>query len=617
VTIIAHSNGGLVTKALIQKLHDINDPLYDDIDNAILVAVPQLGTPEAVSNILHGDTIGYGGVVMSAERFRDLARNMPGAYQLLPSRNYMTSAGESVATPFVTFENGTATAAFTAAYGNTITDTDSLGKFLRGDDGRGTPSYKDLNSPTVLSATLLADATHAHALIDDVWQFSTGTMVYQIAGWGEPTLAELHYRTVQSCDRIDTITVNGYRRYYCGLWGSHLTLDPIEVLDGDGTVVVPSALALSTSTERVKRFWVDLFAYNDPTFGTNRKHKDILEIPNLREFIKEKVFLSRDKSLDFISTSTPSSKASGHQLVFTLHSPLSLSFTDTLGRSIGSSTSTSQDAINKVPGASYRRYGDVQRLSIPASATGTLYLRGIEDGSFTLDICEMRKNEIFATTSFQGIISASTTVAMMTIDPMSPAISSGILSIDRDGDGVVEETLHSTSGATLIEDSIPPETKIRFSTTTEKLLYNPIDNSSTTIESQSSRTILIDKAGNITIVHFASLIHKHDYIKAIVDSISYNGVVTPVHAELSYKWKKNRQGKYVQFAFYLHTENMTVEAHYRPKKNVTIFMLKPINGVDDDDADDDVCDHRAVRETVKGFVIPGVNSSGGKFSIIY
>ena len=41
ITIVAHSNGGLVAKALLKSLADTNDPLLSRIDKLILVAVPQ------------------------------------------------------------------------------------------------------------------------------------------------------------------------------------------------------------------------------------------------------------------------------------------------------------------------------------------------------------------------------------------------------------------------------------------------------------------------------------------------------------------------------------------------------------------------------------------------
>ena len=58
VTIVAHSMGGFVAKALIQKLVAMKaageSDLIDKIDKIILVAVPELGTPDAAAALLHG-----------------------------------------------------------------------------------------------------------------------------------------------------------------------------------------------------------------------------------------------------------------------------------------------------------------------------------------------------------------------------------------------------------------------------------------------------------------------------------------------------------------------------------------------------------------------------------
>ena len=55
VTIVTHSNGGLVAKALISKLIEMKNngenDLIDKIDDLIIVAAPQLGTPKATAGI--------------------------------------------------------------------------------------------------------------------------------------------------------------------------------------------------------------------------------------------------------------------------------------------------------------------------------------------------------------------------------------------------------------------------------------------------------------------------------------------------------------------------------------------------------------------------------------
>ena len=449
VTIVAHSNGGLVTKALIKKLKETNDPLYDQIDNVIFVAVPQVGTPEAVSNILHGDQIGPWGAVMGAKRLRDLTQYMPGAYHLLPSVAYFGA----VDTPVVSFVDGTSTQSFIHTYGHNIITPSLLGDFLLGTDGRPQPTYADLDNPTVLHPNLLTYAQDVHQQLDDNWEPSASTKIYQIAGWGESTLANMNYRSVRNCDRVDTITIWGRDNYYCGLWGSKLTFDPNEVIDGDGTVLTPSALAMSTSSERVKRFWVDLPLYNSENrieatpFG--RVHKSILEVPNLREFIKNILKIKTETYLNYISTSTPQSSNTDH-LIFTLHSPLTLEFTDETGRHIGPSTTIPEAIDFNVPGARYNRYGDVQLLSIPKTATGTLALRGLSSGSFTLDIKEQNGNTTIATTSFEGIVSATSTLAIMYVTPTQSTTASSTLVVDIDGNGTTDITLQAKENAVVL-----------------------------------------------------------------------------------------------------------------------------------------------------------------------
>lgn len=462
VTIVAHSNGGLVTKALIQKLKENNDPLYEKIDSIIFVAVPQTGTPEAVSNILHGDQIGPWGFVMGAKRLRDLTQNMPGAYHLLPSAAYFSGVGASIDTPVVSFSDGTSTQQFVNSYGHSITNANDLERFLLGEEGRIAPAYDDLENPTKLHQNLLSYARDVHQQLDDAQWLPPSTKLYQIAGWGEKTLANINYRTVNDCIRTGTIVIQGRANYYCAEWGSRLTFDPNEVIDGDGTVVVPSALAMSTSTERVKRYWVDLDDYNKILSGNiDRVHKDILEIPELRTLINIIVTRSTEISLRYISTSTPFSTRDD-RLVFALHSPLTLEFTDTLGNHVGPSTTTPDEIDVNVPGARYKRYGEVQLLSIPKTATGTLILRGITSGSFTLDIREENGNTVSATTSFEGVPSGTSTLVTMDITPTQSIVASSTLVVDVDGNGTADITLEAKENAVVILS--PP--------TTLPLVYN-------------------------------------------------------------------------------------------------------------------------------------------------
>lgn len=101
VTIIAHSNGGLLVKALINQLGEEASNL---IDQLIFIAVPQLGTPQAIGALLHGYETGiphdWLPLILSSSRARDFARNTPMIYQLLPHTDYYQNAGTTISNTY-------------------------------------------------------------------------------------------------------------------------------------------------------------------------------------------------------------------------------------------------------------------------------------------------------------------------------------------------------------------------------------------------------------------------------------------------------------------------------------------------------------------------------------
>ncbi len=87
VTIITHSNGGLVAKKIIQTLKD--QGLEDLIDNVIFVAMPEYGTPQAITALLFGHNQSIlNGLILKSSTARELGVNMFTAYNLLPSNKY-------------------------------------------------------------------------------------------------------------------------------------------------------------------------------------------------------------------------------------------------------------------------------------------------------------------------------------------------------------------------------------------------------------------------------------------------------------------------------------------------------------------------------------------------
>jgi|GEM_PF-5453677 len=86
IIILAHSMGGLLVKADLAARSDASF-----IDKLVLVGVPQLGAPQAFKTLQYGDDEGI--PILNGDEVKKISANMPSAYELLPSRRYMTVAG--------------------------------------------------------------------------------------------------------------------------------------------------------------------------------------------------------------------------------------------------------------------------------------------------------------------------------------------------------------------------------------------------------------------------------------------------------------------------------------------------------------------------------------------
>lgn len=87
VTLITHSNGGLVGKQLMIELK--KQKLETLIDKIIFVAMPEYGTPQAITSLLYGHEQSIAnGLILRASIAHELGVNMPSAYSLLPTEKY-------------------------------------------------------------------------------------------------------------------------------------------------------------------------------------------------------------------------------------------------------------------------------------------------------------------------------------------------------------------------------------------------------------------------------------------------------------------------------------------------------------------------------------------------
>lgn len=596
VTIVAHSNGGLVVKALTNKLGSEASNLIDKI---IFVAVPQAGTPQAIGAILHGYEQGlpkdWFSTFLSPETARTIAENMPSAYNLLPSASYFTS----ISSPVATFEDKPILAEFRARYGDAIRNSVQLKNFITDTRRFASSTPSDLKYPSVGNATLLSRAETLHTTLD-VWTPPQGVSLYEVAGWGEDTLATIEYKEGKKASCSDLSNVRT-----C-IVSPAVMYKPKEVIDGDGTVVTPSALWTATATTTGK-WWINLFKYNKPFFGVDRDHANILEVPELRMFIKNVLTNTILPPFTFISTTEPIADHADARLSFILHSPLNLSATDNLGNVISSATST-------IPGSRFTRYGEVQVLKVPKGTPITMSLTGYATGSFTLDMEELDGlNNVTASTIFSAIPSATSTTATISF-PNGTLETATSLLVDYDGNGTTDFSLKSKIGEEIVFDITPPEATLTFDPLLQQFKIIGTDNlSSTTVSTTATSTTITDEAGNTLQIVFKKLKQEKKELKVEIQELRYNGVSTNATPKttLHYEWSTDKTGKLKELQEKATVGMLKIEAHYDAKKNVT-KIKKKLKEKDEDDNDD-----KETKETFAGLKLLKLVTDKGVVSVDY
>lgn len=562
VTIVAHSNGGLITKALTNKL---GSEASDLIDKIIFVAVPQVGTPQAVGGLLHGfdqalpkDYLSFLGI--SKEAIRNLGQNMPSSYNLLPSSPYFTYVDD----PVITFDDSAMLAPWRSKYGSVIHSAETMHSFLTDQSRTTMPTSKDIYSPTILNEFLLNKAEITHSTLDN-WTPPSGVKLTQIAGWGEYTLKTLeYYQGIKSNCTFPIIPS------LCST-SPVLEYKPITVLDGDGTVLTPSAL-WTPESDNVKRYWVDIRSYNKQFFNISRSHANILEVPQLRTFIQNIITNNTDTPPEFILTSAPEN-TNDEYLHFILHSPLSLDLYDDQGNHTGISESTNMPEEN-IPGSSYKTFGEVKYISVPNSNKLHLSMNGYEAGSFTLDIEESNGNTITNTTTFAAVPTSPDTIVTLDIPKDGGIADISPLSVDGNGDGVSDLTLIPQLDEIVVPDFTPPEPKISIDPTTKDLKIE--SEADTTISKNSNTYTLTDKAGNTTKLFFQKTFLGKSLTLAKLTGIQYNNdtKITLPNTSFLYLWNILKNHPTLLSQTIAVDKTYIIEAVYDTKKNQTIVYLK-------------------------------------------
>ncbi len=405
VTVIAHSNGGLVAKMLGVELEKQGKSGL--IDKVVFVAVPQLGTPQSVLGLLHGGSQAMlGGAILSSSVARSFGLNMVSAYGLLPSAEYF----KKLLSPVITF------------VGKAVGTYDNFISFLKGQsDNRKQPKENEVKIPAILSSGILSLSQWMHSILD-TWKFPPNIKVLSIAGWGMPTTKTLEYG------------------------GKFIGIK--KGIDGDGTVLVGSATGYSG----------DQIYFNQALYQHNTKksifHADILQSDSILSFMgallatTSKAF--EEKPLPaYLSHQKPN--ASDYPwmswVTVSVHSPVDMDIYDSQGGHIGAVPLPSDPSSdikwleNTISGGQYEYIGDEKYVTLPGNDTYQIHLSGTDIGVFTLNVqkfSDLDMTEV-ASSTYSNLPVTSSMTANTIINSSNPAPP---LEIDNDNNGTVDNVVN-------------------------------------------------------------------------------------------------------------------------------------------------------------------------------
>lgn len=406
VAIVSHSNGGLVAKSLIKKLSEIGRA--SEIDQLIMVAAPEHGTPQTIADMLHGDNQSIlGGIVLSKTTARDLAKNMPAAYALLPSQKYFDYAYS----PAVTFNvDSDPSVSPSSKYGFTMTNRDQLGQFLTAASGDRLDA-KSTDQPAILNSSLLANSARFHEEIDNFFSSSSSPLsglikVTSIVGVGNQTITGMIYKHLKKRNRVD------------------IDRTPVTSDDGDGVVLAGDASVRSGDVYQIDLRGLGL------ANQANYKHMNIMDASSTQKMIAALIQNNLKTLPPFVSKKT-SSTNTWKRYEFSVHSPVSIVAYDSSGRRTGLLKAPTEEdigvSVEEIPGSQYMNFGEGKTV-ITAELPSRIEIDGLDTGTFTFIADEFEGGKRISSVRYSDIPVIEGVTA-----EFIPA-SSSVMMIDYDGD---------------------------------------------------------------------------------------------------------------------------------------------------------------------------------------
>ena len=413
VIIIAHSNGGLIAKMLVHALEEKGKS--DIVEKIISIAVPELGTPQAVLAMLHGHNQSIGnGIFVSEKNARILSQNMPGAYGLLPSKKFFEKGYIKIISDYISNKLGT-----------TASTYDAMKNFLLKNSFSKNES-DNVNIPLILNSKILSSTDTLHSILD-TWRPASSIKTISLIGWGLPTSEGIEYKTDEHCD---TNKLSECEIYYSPILNNY----------GDGTVLTKSSSNLANTSLffNLKEFKKD----------TDREiaHADIMETTDTLDMIKKQIFNESPKNEygKYITTEEPVDN--DKWLTIEIHSPVDIDIYDKEGNHTGLITDQILNENlnkfeNKVPASFYGEFGKLKLVRLLYGNDYQIVLKGNDTGPFIIKTRVEQFGKTIVSNRFSEIPATPLTNIEMIIPTSTESFAtSTLMYIDIDGDGITDIT---------------------------------------------------------------------------------------------------------------------------------------------------------------------------------
>ncbi len=381
VDLVAHSMGGMVAIEAI-KILDQRKKSNEEISvgKLIMVGIPHLGAPDTLEALLYGSVdFGFlGNLLKEDAKVKQAVHDMPGVYDLLPSRKYVDTLGK---------------------------------KYLILD--LGLPNYKDTQDKLKLlnlNATLLGKSEEFHNGYDN-WTQPVDIKAYVVAGHGQSTRAKVFGNS----ELIDSLLLPLLSRGVVNL------LFPLFT-DGDGTVPLDSATAMRVD----QTYYADLEKIG-------KTHGNMLDSDKIQNLILSLLNSNESVNSPYITTTRPAPR--GYLGLISL-SPVRLEVYDSEGRHTGVGA---EDLVETaIPGSSFYQIGGAEGskfVTVPDNGDYKVIITALREGKFDLIQTKGTGEAIHQKVIYKNVKIGSKTIAKLDYSPDSEDL---MLKLDFNGDGKFE-----------------------------------------------------------------------------------------------------------------------------------------------------------------------------------